>query len=80
MGLDLTRDVPDNQVATAHGGEGPPPFSRDALTKILTARHVIDKRSLLEYSLFKGKAEHFEHLACWIRWKVGAKLAGAGVE
>lgn len=62
-----------HQVATAHGGGGPLPFSRDALTKILMARHMVDKRSLLEYSLYKGKAEHFEHLACWIRWKVGVE-------
>lgn len=76
--------IANEQAATAHGEGGPPHLSRDALTKILTARHMIDKRSLLEYSLCKGKAEHFEHLACWIRWKVRnwswrGGVCGAGI-
>lgn len=70
-GYKTKQHTTSTQVVTPHGAGGPPPrSSRDVLTKILTARHVVDRRSLLEYSLHVGKAEHFEHLACWLRWKV----------
>ncbi|CAM9918575.1 unnamed protein product, partial [Ectocarpus sp. 6 AP-2014] len=45
--------------------------SRDATTKVLSARDVMDRRSLLEYAAALGKASHFEDLARWLRWKLG---------
>ncbi|CAB1107235.1 unnamed protein product [Ectocarpus sp. CCAP 1310/34] len=61
----------DNQGEAGQPNQQQSWASRDAATKVLSARDVMDRRSILEYAAALGKASHFEDLARWLRWKLG---------
>ncbi|CAM9590382.1 unnamed protein product, partial [Ectocarpus fasciculatus] len=61
----------DNQGEAGKNDQQQGWASRDATTKVLSARDVMDRRNLLEYAATLGKASHFEDLARWLRWKLG---------